>query len=94
MPHVHVGPTLELKLSHSAPNTWHTVSHSKCAKCPALPSLPPKILNFRVSRNSTKFDVVARFRETIPTVKSVLLFEILKNSGFGPKLPFYHFSKN
>ena len=69
---VHVGPTLELKLIHSAPDTWHTVSHSKCAKCLALRSLPRKTCKFRLSRYLTKFDVVTRFRETIPTVKSVL----------------------
>ena len=35
-----------------------------------------KDVKFRLSRNSTKFDVVARFREMIPTVKSVLSSEI------------------
>ena len=58
-------------LTNSAPDTWHTVSHSKCAKCLALRSLPRKTCKFRLSRNSTKFDVVARFREMIPTVKFV-----------------------
>ena len=77
-----MGPTLELKLTHSVPDMWHTVSHSKYAKCPALRSLPRKTCKFRLSRNSTKFDVVARFRETIPTVKSVSSSEIYKNSGF------------
>ena len=33
MPCVHVGPTLDLRLTHSTPDTWHTMSHSKCAKC-------------------------------------------------------------
>ena len=66
-----MGPTLELKWPDSAPDTWHTVSHSKCAKCPALCLLPRKMCKFRLSQNSTKFDVVARFRKTIPTVKSV-----------------------
>ena len=33
-------------------------------------------VKFRLSRNSTKLDVVARFRETIPTVKSVSSSEI------------------
>ena len=41
-----------------------------------------------------KFDAVARFCKRIPTVKSVLLSEILKNFGFGPKLPFYPFLEN
>ena len=38
--------------------------------------------------------MVARFHETIPTVKSVLSSEIEKNSGFRPKLLFYPFSEN
>ena len=71
-----MGPTLELKLSDSAPDTWHIVSHLKCAKCPVLRSLPRKTCKFRLSQKSTKFDVVARFCEKIPTVKSVLSSEI------------------
>ena len=71
-----MGPTIELKLTHSAPYMWHTVSHSKCAKCPVLRSLPQKMCKFQLSQNSTKFDVVARFCETIPTVKSVSSFDI------------------
>ena len=35
-----------------------------------------KDVKFRLSRNSTKFDVVARFHETIPMVKSVSSSEI------------------
>ena len=66
-----MGPTLELNLTYSAPDTWHTVSHSKCVKCPALHLLPRKKCKFQLFRNSTKFDVIAKFRETIPTVKSV-----------------------
>ena len=37
---------------------------------------------FRLSQNSTKFDVVTRFCEMISTVKSVSSSEIYKNSGF------------
>ena len=37
-----------------------------------------KNVKFRLSRNSTKFDVIARFRETIPMVKPVLSSEIKK----------------
>ena len=37
-----------------------------------------KKVKFRLSRNLTKFDVVARFRETIPTVKPVSSSEIKK----------------
>ena len=71
-----MGPTLELKLTDFSPDTWHTMRHSKCAKCPALRSLPQKTCKFILSRNLMKFNVVARFCETIPTVKSVLSFEI------------------
>ena len=35
-----------------------------------------KNVKFRLSRNSTKFDMVARFRETIIMVKSVSSSEI------------------
>ena len=35
-----------------------------------------KNMKFRLSQNSTKFDVVARFCEMIPMVKSVLSHEI------------------
>ena len=35
-----------------------------------------KYMKFRLSRNSTKFDWVANFHETIPTVQSVLSSEI------------------
>ena len=77
-----MGPTFELKLSNSSPDTWHTVIHSKCAKCLALRSLPRKMCKFLLSRNSTKFDVVARFQEKIPMVKSISSSEIYKNSGF------------
>ena len=63
-------------LGVTTPDTWHTVSHSKCAKCPVLCSLPRKMCKFQMSQNSTKFDVAARFRETIPTMKSVLSSEI------------------
>ena len=38
LPHVQLS-LVELKLTHSAPDTWHTMSHSKYAKCPALRSL-------------------------------------------------------
>ena len=52
-----------------------------------------KNVKFRLSWNSTKFDVVARFHETIPTVKSVSSSNIYKNIGFLPKLPFCPFPK-
>ena len=37
-----------------------------------------KNVKFRLSQNSMKFDVIARFRETIPTVKPVSSSEIKK----------------
>ena len=52
------------------------VCHSKNApSVPSDTSFLEKRANFD-SRNSTKFDVVARFRDTIPTVTSVSSFEI------------------
>ena len=45
------------------------------AMCPPTPHAS-KNVKFRLSQNSTKFDVVARFRETIPTMKSVSSSEI------------------
>ena len=71
-----MGPILELKFTDSAPDMWHTVSHSKCDKCPSLLSLPRITCKFQLSRNSTKFDVIARFREMISTAKSVSSLEI------------------
>ena len=64
--------------------------------------MPRKMCQLRLSRNSTKFYVLARFRETIPTVKSVLSSDIQRiNFGFlteitilEPKLRFCHFSRN
>ena len=62
---------------------------------PVLQNPTPRALKnvkFRLSRNSTKFDVVARFHETIPTVKSVLSSGDLEKFGFLPKwtiLPFF-----
>ena len=50
-----------------------------------------KNVKSRPSRNLTKFDVVAKFRETISTKKSVSSSEIKKNFGFLSKLQFYPF---
>ena len=45
--------------------------------------MPRKMCKFPLSRNSTKFYVLARFRETISTVKSVSLSKIYRiNYGF------------
>ena len=56
--------------------------------------VPRKTCKFRLSQNSTKFDVVARFHETIPTVKSVSSSKIYKIFGFLLKLQFCPFSKS
>ena len=52
--------------------------------------MPRKTCKFQLSWNLTKFDVLARFRETIPTVKYVSSSEIQRiNFGFFlPKLQF------
>ena len=56
--------------------------------------MPRKMCQLRLSRNSTKSDVLARFRETIPTVKSVSSSKIqIINFGFLTEitiLPFFH----
>ena len=69
--------------NHATCVTWvHVVDdfcHITCPSHAVLRHLAPgalKNMKFRLSRNSTKFDVVARFRETIPMVKSVLSSEI------------------
>ena len=37
-----MAPTLALCLTYPALNTWHSMNHSSCAKCPVLPSVPRK----------------------------------------------------
>ena len=72
-------------------DTWLNVSHShKCTTCHAMCH---PTLKFRLSRNSTKFDEVTRFRELNSTVKSVSSSEVYKIFSFQSKLPFYHFSE-
>ena len=51
-----------------------------------------KNVKFRLSQNLTKFDVVTRLHENIPTVKSISSSEIYKNSRFLAEmtiLPFF-----
>ena len=45
-----------------------------------------KNMKFRLSQNSTKFDMVARFRETNSKARSVLSPEIYKNSESSTKI--------
>ena len=85
---------LKLNLIELELDTWNLVCHSKMRQM-SRPTLVSSITcKFRLSWNSTKFDMVARFRETIPMVKSVSSSEIWKNFGFFPKLRFCHFSEN
>ena len=54
--------------------------------------MPRKTCQLRLSRSSTKFDVLARFCETIPTVKSVSSSEIWRlNFGFLIEITISHF---
>ena len=59
-------------LNNSAFDTWHAMSHSKCVKCPVLPSCLEKHEILTV----LEFDMVARFRETIQTMKSISSFKV------------------
>ena len=61
---------LVLVFCHVAASYSYHLAPTYFAMCPPTPHAS-KNVNFRLSQNSTKFDVVARFRETIPTVKSV-----------------------
>ena len=68
--------------THATCVTWvHVVGNSCHFTCLSNPFYGTrhgalKNVKFRLSRNSTKFDMVARFHETIPTVKSVSSSEI------------------
>ena len=65
-------------------DTWLAICHPHGSPCVvinmarhvSLDTVASKYLKFRLSWNSTKFDWVARFRKTIPTVQSVLSSEI------------------
>ena len=61
-------------------DTWLNMSHShKCTTCYVMchrTSDASKNVKFRLSRNSTKFDVVTRFRQTNSTMKSISSSEI------------------
>ena len=67
------------------------VSYTWLAMCRPT-RVSSKYVKFRLSRNSTKFDWVANFHETIPRMQSVLSSKIYKNPNFSPdyfgKLPF------
>ena len=80
------------KLMFELPIAEHVAPLGALIKCQVYRThlRASKNVKFRLSRNSTKFDVVARFRETIPTVKSVSSSKIYKISGFLSESPFYH----
>ena len=67
---------LDLCLTWSPFYTWLNVSPPNECQVSLITLGALKNMKFRLSRNSTKFDGVPRFRETIPKVKSVLSFEI------------------
>ena len=68
-------------LNCSRLDTWLNVSHSIPIMCHSIPYVS-KNIQFRLSRNSTKFDVVARFRETIPIVKCFVIRDLEKFRTF------------
>ena len=79
--------------------TWLAMCHHMVGHVPSTwlamcrpTRVSSKYVKIRLSQNSTKFDWVANFHETIPTVQSVLSSEIYKNTNFSPdyfgKLPF------
>ena len=68
------------------------MGHPTCAKCQLVTLGASKNVKFRLSWNSMKFDGVTRFRETIPTVKSVSSSEIYENSGFSTEITVLPFS--
>ena len=66
------------------------VASPNLAMCHPTPHASKNVKS-RPPRNPTKFDVIAKLRETISTEKSVPSFEFYKNFGFLPKLGFYPF---
>ena len=74
-------------LTHGMPCVTHMAFHVSHMRAFALhcdiwlamchpTRVSSKYVKFRLSHNSMKFDWVARFHETIPTVQSVLSSEI------------------
>ena len=69
--HVTHGSHLDLCLTCSPFDAWLNVSPpNECQVSLVTPSAS-KSVKFRLSWNSTKFDVIARFRKTISTMESV-----------------------
>ena len=77
---------LPCNVTHGLPCVTRMVFHVSptwLAMC-RLTLVTSKYVKFRLSWNPTKFDWVAIFRETIPTVQSVSSSEVLKNPNFSP----------
>ena len=86
--------------NHATCVTWvHVVGDFCHITCPSQavlrhPTLDAsKNVKFRLSQNSTKFDMVARFRETIPTVKPFRHPRSRKFLGFSRNYRFTLFQK-
>ena len=74
----HMHRPLPCIVTHGLPYVTHMVRHVSStwlAICHPTP-VTSKYVKFRLSRNPMKFNKVARFRETIPTVESVSSSEI------------------
>ena len=69
-------PPLRLFDFSSPLDTWLNVSHPNKCQVSLVILGASKNVKFRLSWNSMKFDGVARFHETIPTVKPVSSSEI------------------
>ena len=71
-----MGPSLELMFDPFC--LGHVAPLEPLIKCQVsrTPLRASKNVKFRLSRNSTKFDMVARFRKMIPMVESVSSSEI------------------
>ena len=95
----HVSPTwLAMCRPHGSPCVAHMARHVSptwLAMCPVA----SKNVKFRLSQNSMKFSWTTKFRETNPTMRSVLSSEISKTSKFStyiaaassPCLPLFFF---
>ena len=75
LPHHPCGDPLLCHVAQAHGAMWH---HAKYHPTPCV----SKSVKFQLSWNPTKFDRVARFRKTIPTVESVSSSDIYKISRF------------
>ena len=82
-------PSVTLLWCQVSPFLRCHVASPYLAMCHPTPHVSKNVKS-RPLQNSTKFDVAAKFHETISTEKSVSSSEIYKNFGFLPKLQFCH----